>query len=60
MALLAAALVHPLMAGYGLAAVLVVLLQPRRWGAWGLGAAALLVAAVVEARAPRSLPTTSG
>ncbi len=57
-ALLLAAMVHPLMAGYGLAAVLVVacLQSPRaamqRWGPWGLALAALMGAGLVQAMAP--------
>ena len=58
LALVSAAAVHPLMAGYGLAAVLVIACmgarQPwvRRWGPWGLGLAALGVAGLLQAFAP--------
>ena len=58
LALAGAALVHPLMAGYGLAAVLLVAVfgarQPaiRCWGAPALGLFALAVAATVQALAP--------
>ncbi len=57
-ALVGAAMVHPLMAGYGLAAVMVIACvgarQPemRRWGPWGMALAALGVAGLVQASAP--------
>ena len=57
-ALLAAALVHPLMAGYGVAAALLLASQPspglrtRLWRAATLCAAALLLAFALQANAP--------
>jgi hypothetical protein len=57
-ALLAAALVHPLMAGYAVAAVVVLLTtgsaneRVRRHGPWLLAVLALLLANFVEGRAP--------
>ena len=55
---LAAAMVHPLMAGYAVAAVALVLVaessrkKVRRWGPVVLGAAALALAAAVQGLAP--------
>ena len=51
-ALVAAAAMHPLMAAYGLAAVLAVVATGRWQGVAALGAAALLLAAVVQGMAP--------
>ena len=58
LALLGAAVMHPLMAGYGVAAVLLVAClgassrSLRQWGPWGLALLALLIAGVVQALAP--------
>ena len=58
LALAGATVVHPLMAGYGLAAILLVAVfgarraAIRRWGAPALGLSALTGAAVVQALAP--------
>ena len=58
LALVAAAAVHPLMAAYGLGAVLVVLclgasrVWVRQWGPWAFAPLAMLVAAAVQAGAP--------
>ncbi len=57
-ALVAAAALHPLMAGYGAAAVAFVLVlgaedaRVRRWGPWGLVTAAVGLAGMVQALAP--------
>ena len=61
-ALVVSAALHPLMAGYGIAAVLLLCViaspQPaiRRYGPWLLAAAALLLAAILEHRAPAESP----
>jgi hypothetical protein len=59
---LALAMIHPLMAGYALATVLVLLAvgagdeRIRRWAPWGLGALALAVAGVIQMLAPPESP----